>query len=124
MRIILSIFFSEYLLKSLHYAQFYSFFAYDFTISLHLQVNYQTLLAIYISSVQHTKTFLTFHNFAISVLVTSSKSLTFTPSSTVPEVGMSLFCYFSCLMFFVVVLFILTYLGSLFCSRFQYCTKV
>ena len=36
----LSLFYSEFLLKSLHYAQFYSFYAYDFIIILHLQVNY------------------------------------------------------------------------------------
>ena len=31
---------SEFLLKSLRYIQFYSFYAYDFIIILHLQVNY------------------------------------------------------------------------------------
>ena len=36
----LSLFYSEFLSESLHYAQFYSFYAYDFIIILHLQVNY------------------------------------------------------------------------------------
>ena len=36
----LSLLYSEFLLKSLHYAQFHSFYDYDFIIILHLQVNY------------------------------------------------------------------------------------
>ena len=35
----LSLFFSEFLLKSIHYAQFYSFYAYDFIIILHVHTS-------------------------------------------------------------------------------------
>ena len=36
----LSLFYSKFLLKYLHYVHLYSFYAYDFIIILHLQVNY------------------------------------------------------------------------------------
>ena len=36
----LSLFYFEFFIKCLHYEQFYSFYAYDFIIILHLQVNY------------------------------------------------------------------------------------
>ena len=42
----LSLFYSEFLLKSLHYAQFYSFYVYDFIIILHFSSKFLNNLGI------------------------------------------------------------------------------
>ena len=40
---ILLLFYSKFLLKSVHYVHFYSFYAYDFIITVYLQINYHNL---------------------------------------------------------------------------------
>ena len=83
---------------SLHYTQFY-FCYFIIILYLQLQVNYKILLA----GIQHTKTLLTIHNFAISehVLIINFHCI----YSKVPEVEMSIFCYFSLLFFLETLLF-------------------
>ena len=72
---------------------FILFSAYDFIIILHLQVNYQTTLAMYIFKIQHAKLFSHSTSISVSWSLTYSESLTFTASNTVVEVGMSPSCY-------------------------------
>ena len=64
---------------------------------------------------QHTKTFsYSTTLLTVSWLLTSSELLTITVTATVPDVGMSLFCYFSHLFFFLTIHFLLTYYDQYF----------
>ena len=96
----LSLFYSKFLLKWLHYAQFYSFYAYDLIIILHVHtVNYSTPLVTYILKYRAQKLSSQSTSLSVAWSLAYSESLTFTASSTVSEVGMNLFCYFSHLFF-------------------------
>ena len=77
--------------KSLHYGQFYSFYAYSFIIILHLTIVLNTFgYKFYIFKLQHTKAFLALHNILIAISVpwqfTPSILLTFTVKRKVTEV--------------------------------------
>ena len=82
---------------SLHYAQFCSFYAYDFIIILHLQVNYYYIATFLKYSTQNLSSHST--SLSVSWSLTYSESLTFTASSTVSVIEMSLVCYFAHLFF-------------------------
>ena len=56
---------------------------------------------------------------SLSWSLSSSESLTFTASCTVPEVGMSLLCYFSHQLFFVAICFILICYAQYFIQSFN-----
>ena len=113
----LSLFYSEFLLKSLHYALFYSFYAYDY--------HYSPLTSKFLNTLAINKTFSSLYNITISVFVTYFFQITNLPaSSTVPEVEMSLFAIFSPI-FLSGNSFILTFMlnilleVSIFCSKFS-----
>ena len=127
----LSLFYSEFLLKSLHYAQFYSFHAYDFIIILHLKSKLLIIFSYIATYLKYNTQNLSSHSttslsvsclLSYSFLITSPSS--FTTSSTVPELEMSLFCYFSNLFLFLTILFILTFYAQYFAQSFNMLLKV
>ena len=112
----LSLFYSEFLLQSLHYAQFYSFYAYDY--------HYSPLTSKFLNTLAINKTFSSLCNITLSVFVTYFFQITNLPvSSTVPEVEMSLFCSFLPI-FLSGNSFILTYYAQYFTRSFNILLKV